>query len=270
MKIGDPNPIASANVVEVTDANFEQVVVEGSKTRPVIVDLWAEWCGPCRTLGPLLEKVATERAGAFLLAKLDVDANPMVAGAFGVQSIPTVIAFRDGEPVNGFVGAYPEDAINEFVDLVLPSEAEVVAEEALQEEEAGDLVAAEADYREALGKDTANRDAALGLGRILVDRGDLEEARTLVTPLLPDADAERILARARVHEWGSDPGEGDLGEAKTLAAAGRWREALDRMVGCLGAQRDDARAAMVDAFAVLPEDDPLVGEYRRKLASALF
>jgi putative thioredoxin len=261
---------AVAHVVEVTDANFEQIVVEGSRARPVIVDLWAEWCGPCRTLGPLLEKVATERDGAFLLAKLDVDANPMVAGAFGVQSIPTVIAFRDGEPVNGFVGAYPEDAINEFVDLVLPSEAEIVTEEAHEEEEAGDLVGAESDYRDALGKDAENRDAALGLGRILVDRGDLEEARTLLNPLLPDADAERVLARARVREWGSDPTQGDLGEAKSMAAAGQWQEALDRMLGCLGEQRDEARAAMLDTFAAMDDDDPLVGEYRRRLASALF
>lgn len=259
-----------AHVVEVTDANFEQVVVEGSKTRPVIVDLWAEWCGPCRTLGPLLEKVATEREGAFLLAKLDVDANPQVAGAFGVQSIPTVIAFRDGEPVNGFVGAYPEEAINQFVDLVLPSEAELVAEEAQLEEEAGDLVGAEADYREALGKDAGNREAAVGLSRILVERGDLEEARTLLMPLLPDADAERVLARARVSEWGVDEDGGLLGEARALAAAGRWREALEQMLGCLTEQRDEARATMLDAFAALPEDDPLVSEYRRKLASALF
>ena len=259
-----------SNVVEVTDASFEQVVVEGSKTRPVIVDLWASWCGPCRTLGPLLEKVASERQGAFLLAKLDVDANPMVAGAFGVQSIPTVIAFRDGEPVNGFVGAYPEAAINEFVDLVLPSEAEVLVEEAEAEKGGGDVVASEADYREALGKDAANREAALGLAGILVDRGDLEEARVLLGPLLPDADAERVLARARVREWSGDPGQGDLGEAKALAAAGAWRESLDRMLGCLEVQRDEARAAMIDVFAVLEDEDPLVGEYRRKLASALF
>ena len=259
-----------AHVIEVTDANFEQVVVEGSRTRPVIVDLWAEWCGPCRTLGPLLEKVATEREGAFLLAKLDVDANPQVAGAFGVQSIPTVIAFRDGEPVNGFVGAYPEEAINQFVDLVLPSAAELVAEEAQQEEEDGNLVGAEADYRDALAKDAGNREAAVGLSRILVDRGDLEEARALLMPLLPDADAERVLARARVSEWGIGHDGGPLGEARTLAAAGRWREALEQMLGCLQEQRDEARAAMLDAFAVLPEDDPLVGEYRRKLASALF
>lgn len=259
-----------SHVVEVTDANFEQVVVEGSKDRPVIVDLWAEWCGPCRTLGPMLEKVAAERDGAFLLAKLDVDANPMVAGAFGVQSIPTVIAFRDGEPVNGFVGAYPEEAINQFVDLLVPSEAEVVVEEAQEEEEAGDLVGAEADYREALEKDAGNREAAVGLGRILVDRGDLDEARALLTPLVPDPEAERVLARARVREWAHDPGDGPLGAARSLGAAGRWREALEGMLACLGEQKDEARAAMIDAFAALDDDDPLVGEYRRKLASALF
>jgi putative thioredoxin len=258
------------HVVEVTDATFEQVVIEGSKERPVVVDLWAEWCGPCRTLGPMLEKVANERDGAFLLAKLDVDANPGVAGAFGVQSIPTVIAFRDGEPLTGFVGAYPEDVINRFVDELLPTEAEVVAEEAQQEEEAGDLVGAEQDYRDALTKDATNREAALGLGRILVDRGDLEEARGLLTPLLPDDDAERILARARVSEWSADGSANGLAGAKSLAARGRWREALDGMLGCLGDQRDEARAAMIDSFAVLGDDDPLVGEYRRKLASALF
>ncbi len=259
-----------SHVVDVTDASFEEVVIEGSKERPVIVDLWAAWCGPCRTLGPTLEKVASERDGAFLLAKLDVDANPAVAGAFGVQSIPTVIAFRDGEPVTGFVGAYPEDVINQFVDELLPTEAEVVAEEAQQEEEAGDLVGAEQDYRDALEKDPGNREAALGLGRILVDRGDLEEARGLLNPLLPDDEAERILARARVREWGGGGAANGLAGAKALAAEGRWREALEGMLGCLGEQRDDARAAMIDTFAVLGDEDPLVGEYRRKLASALF
>src|SRR2546426_4959199 len=109
------NEIAET-VVEVTDASFEQVVVEGSKERPVVVDLWAEWCGPCRTLGPILERIAEERGGAFLLAKLDVDANPMTSAAFGVQSIPTVIGFRDGKAMRAFVGAYPEPAVNEFID----------------------------------------------------------------------------------------------------------------------------------------------------------
>src|SRR5512141_1186713 len=132
----------AANVVEVTDETFEQVVVEGSKTAPVVVDLWAAWCGPCRTLGPMLEKVAGERDGAFTLAKIDVDAHQVgnaLLQAVRSQSIPPVIAFRDGQPVSMFIGAYPEDEINRFVDSLLPTEAELVAEEAEAVAEAGDL-----------------------------------------------------------------------------------------------------------------------------------
>ena len=260
-----------ATVIEATDQNFEEVVVEASKERPVVVDLWAAWCGPCRTLGPILEKVAREREGAFVLAKLDVDANPMVASMFGVQSIPTVIAFRDGQPVTGFVGAYPEPAVNEFVDSLLPSEADLVAEGARAEADAGDVEGAEAGFREALEKDPDNREAAVGLGAILAERGDLDAARELVRPLLPDAAAERVMALTRLREWASVEGPGTLSSAKRLAAQGRWREALDGMLAALGGdERDDARSAMIDVFAVLDEDDPLVAEYRRRLASALF
>src|SRR5688572_4906601 len=143
-------------IVDVTDADSEKVVIEGSKERPVVVDMWATWCGPCRTLGPILEKVADERGGGFLLAKLDVDANPMVANAFGVQSIPTVIAFRDGQPVNGFMGAYPEEYVNAFVDELLPTNADRATEEAQAEEAAGDLTGAEEGYRAALAEDAQN------------------------------------------------------------------------------------------------------------------
>jgi putative thioredoxin len=263
-------PTASANVVDVTEADFEQVVIEGSKQRPVVVDLWASWCEPCKTLGPILEKVADEREGAFLLAKLDVDANQMVASAFGVQSIPTVIAFKDGEPVNGFVGSYPEEAVNEFVDLLVPSEAELDVEEAQAEEAAGDLGSAESDYREALAKDPQNREAAVGLGRILVEQDELDAASELLSPFLPDPDAERVMAAIRVRGWSADPGDGPLGAARTLAATGHWREAFDGMLASLATDRDGARAAMLDAFSTLGDDDPLVVEYRRKLASALF
>jgi len=261
---------ASPHVVDVTEADFEQVVIEGSKQRPVVVDLWAEWCGPCKTLGPILEKVADERQGAFLLAKLDVDANQMVASAFGVQSIPTVIAFKDGEPVNGFVGSYPEEAVNEFVDLLVPSEAELDVEDAQAEEAVGDLASAEGGYRDALAKDPQNVEAAVGLGRILVERGDLDAASELLAPFLPDPDAERVMASIRVHGWGADPGSGPLGAARALGAAGRWREAFDAMLAELANDRDGARASMLDAFATLGDDDPLVVEYRRKLAGALF
>ncbi|MEP7060442.1 MAG: thioredoxin [Actinomycetota bacterium] len=258
------------HVVQVTDATFEEVVIQGSKTRPVIVDLWAEWCGPCKTLGPVLEKVAGEREGAFLLAKLDVDANPSVASAFGVQSIPTVVAFRDGEAVTGFVGAYPEDEVNRFVDSLLPTEAEIITEDAQALEQAGDLVQAEQDYRDALAADPDNKDAAVGLARILVDRGEDEAARELVRPHLPDPGAERVEAAIRVRNWANEPHGSTLSEAKALAGHGRWREALDGMLEALGQERDDARAAMLDVFAVLGEDDPLVPDYRRRLTNALF
>jgi putative thioredoxin len=261
------------NVVEVTDETFEQVVIEGSKTAPVVVDLWAAWCGPCRTLGPTLEKVAGERDGAFTLAKIDVDAHQVgnaLLQAVRSQSIPTVIAFRDGEPVSMFIGAYPEDEVNRFVDSIMPSEAELEAAAAAEELVAGDVAEAEAGFRDALEKDPGSRDAGLGLAAILVDRGDLAEAQPIVMQHLPDPEAERLHARIEVAGWADEPGTGTIGAAKAAAAAGRWSEALERLTRALGEDRDPARQALVTIFAALGEDDPLVPEYRRKLAAALY
>lgn len=261
-----------AVVVDVTDADFEEVVIEGSRERPVVVDLWASWCAPCHSLGPILEKVARERDGAFLLAKIDVDANGVgqaLLQAVRSQGIPTVVAFRDGQPVNMFIGAYPEPAVNGFVDSILPSPADLEVKEALEEERTGDLADAEARYREALAADPGNRSARTGLARLLADRGEAEEARELLGPLLPDADAAQALARIEVSEWAALEDRGTLASAKRLAAQGRWREALDGMLGALG-DDPEAREAMLQVFAVLGEEDPLVPEYRRKLASALF
>jgi len=256
-------------VVDVTDADFMEQVIEESKRRPVVVDLWASWCGPCRTLSPILERVAEQRGGQVLLAKIDVDANPYTAGQFGVQSIPTVIAFRDGRPVDGFVGAIPEPMVNEFVDRLVPSEADVAAAEAFDEEQSGDMADAEHRYREVLGTDPDNRAARLGLGRILAERGEAGGAKETLTRLLPDPEAERVLAGLRVAEWAALEDAGTLASAKRLAAQAKWREALDGMIGAL---RDDpeAREAMLDVFAVLSDDDPLVADYRRRLANALF
>jgi putative thioredoxin len=269
--MGSPKAPAT-HVVDVTDTDFEQVVIEGSKQRPVVVDMWAAWCGPCRTLGPILEKVAAERDGAFLLAKLDVDANAVgnaLLQAVQSQGIPTVVAFRDGQPVNMFIGAYPEPEVNRFIDTLVPSEAEIEADEALAEEAAGDLESAEAGYRDALEKDPENGEAAVGLARILVGRGELDQAKALVEPLLPDPDAERVMATVRVRGWATDAGTGPLGDARRDAAAGRWREALDGLLAVLDDEPDAARASMVDVFATL-DDDPLVAEYRPKLAARLF
>lgn len=265
MQVNEHGP----NVVEVTDADFVDTVIEGSKDRPVVVDLWATWCPPCRVIGPILEKVAGERDGAFLLAKLDVDANPQTAGAFGVQSIPTIVAFKDGKAVDGFVGAIPEQAVNEFVDKLLPSEADREAERVRDVEATGDAAEAEAGYRKVLEDDADNRAARIGLGRLLIERGDHEEARQVLMPALPDEEAEHLLARAGVAEWASETGPGTLASAKRLAAQGKWREALDGMIGALG-DDPDARQAMLEVFAALGDEDDLVQEYRRKLATALF
>ncbi len=264
---------AMTNVIEVTDETFEQVVIEGSKQAPVVVDLWATWCGPCRTLGPMLEKVAQERDGAFTLAKIDVDAQQVgnaLLSAVQSQSIPTVIAFRDGEPVSMFIGAYPETELNRFVDSILPSEAEREAEVAAEVLEAGDTAEAEAGFRDALTKESGNREAALGLARILLARGAFDEARPLVMQHLPDPEAEHLHAQLEVAEWAQEPAAGTLGAAKRAAAAGDWSGALDGMIAALADDRDAARQALVTAFAALGDDDPLVPEYRRRLAAALF
>ena len=261
------------HVVEVTDQDFEQVVIEGSKERPVVVDLWASSCGPCRTLGPMLEKLAQERDGAFLLAKIDVDANGVgqaLLQAVKSQGIPTVVAFRDGQPVSMFIGAYPEPELNRFVDSILPSEADLEAEAAEEALVSGDVEGAEATFRDALEKDPDSREAALGLARLLVDRDELAEAGPLVAKHLPDPTAEALHAQIEVKEWTHAAVDGALGEAKRAAARGQWRDALDAMLESLRDDADAARHAMITVFSALGDDDELVGEYRRRLAAALF
>lgn len=271
--VGAPSVGAGAtHVVDVTDADFEQVVIQGSMQRPVVVDMWASWCAPCRTLGPTLEKVASERGGAFLLAKLDVDANAVgnaLLQAVQSQGIPTVVAFSGGQPVNMFIGAYPEEEVNRFIDEVLPTEAQVEVEEALAVEATGDVASAEAGFREVLDKDPENKEAVIGLARILVARDEVGEASALVQPLLPDPEAELVMSAVRVSGWASLEGDGALTRARKAAAARRWREALDGLLAAFDDDPDGARESMVDVFAALG-DDPLVTEFRPKLAARLF
>jgi len=266
----------SAPVIDVTDADFMERVVDESKRRPVLVDFWADWCGPCKQLSPVLERLAQEKGGRFLLAKMDVDRNQYTAAQFRVQSIPNVWAFVDGRPIDQFVGALPEQAVRQFIDRLLPTETDLEAAQASRAVESGDVEAAERGFRDVLREDPDNRDARLGLARILADRGDrgdLDEARDLVTSLLPDPEAERVLSRIRVSGWSGVDGSDPLAAAKRMAAEGRWREALDAMLGAVRfspGDRDAAREAMVDVFAVLGDDDALTREFRGKLASALF
>jgi putative thioredoxin len=265
--------MAESTVIDVTDADFGARVVEESRRRPVLVDFWAGWCQPCRTLSPILERLAEEKGGEFLLAKMDIDANPYTAQQFRVMSIPNVWAFADGKPVDQFVGALPEQSVRQFLDRLLPTEADRGAAEAARAAESGDVESAEHGFREALAEDPSNPTAALGLARLLAERGDLEGARGLVTPLLPDPEAERVLAAIRVSEWlDADPAD-PLAVPRRMAAEGRWRDALDGLLGAVAHapdHRDEARAAMLDVFAVLGDDDPITREYRPKLAAALF
>jgi putative thioredoxin len=264
----------NANIVEVTDATFERDVLEESHQRPVVVDFWAEWCQPCRMIGPVLERLAEEHGGDFLLAKLDTDSNPEASRAFRIQGIPAVKAFRDGQMVSEFVGAIPERAIRQWLEPLLPSEADRLVEHAEQEEAAGRLEEADRSFRQVLASDPNHVRAALGAGRLSIERGDLEDARRLLEPLRPDPEAERLLAAIEVSEWASPDGSGPLAEAERAAAEGRFQDALEVFLAAVRNGTEDerkrAREAMLKVFSVLGEDDPLTAEYRRRLAAALF
>jgi putative thioredoxin len=264
----------NANVIEATDANFGEVVLEESFKRPVVVDFWAEWCQPCRMIGPVLERLAEEHGGDFLLAKLDTDSNPQAATAFRIQGIPAVKAFRDGKLVSEFVGAIPERAIRQWLEPLLPSEATGLVEQAGQAEREGRPEEADRLYRQVLTSDPNHVGAALGAGRVATERGQLDEARRLLQPLRPDPEAERLLDAIEVSEWASPDGSGPLAEAERAAAEGRYQEALDTFLAAVqnGSEQDrrQAREAMLKVLSVLGEEHPLTAEYRRKLAAALF
>jgi putative thioredoxin len=260
--------------VEVTDQTFQSDVLDESFRRPVVVDFWAAWCQPCRMIGPVLERLAEEHHGQFVLAKLDVDANPQASYAFRIQSIPAVKAFRDGRLVSEFVGAIPEQAIRQWLLPLLPSEADRLAAEGDRLEQEGKTEEAERRYRRALEAQQGHARASMSLGRLAAGRGDLAEARRLLEPLRPDPEVERILAAVSVSEWASPDGEGPLAEAERAASEGRFGEALEVFLAAVqngsDQEKQAAREAMLKVFAVLGEDDALTQEYRRKLAAALF
>jgi putative thioredoxin len=265
---------ADPNVIEVTDQNFATAVLEESKQRPVVVDFWAGWCQPCKLIGPVLERLAQEAGGEFLLAKLDVDANPQASAAFRIQSIPAVKAFRDGRLVNEFIGAIPEQAIRQWLKTIVPSDADRVVLQGEEAEREGRASEAERLYGMALGEEPDHVAALLGRARLAAARGELEEARAMLQPLRPDPEAERLLAAIEVSAW-AEPGpngEGPIERGQRAAAEGRFRDALEAFLGEVeaGEHRDAARDAMIKVFSVLGDDDPLAAEYRRKLAAVLF
>jgi putative thioredoxin len=246
-------------VIDVTEQDFQAQVVDRSHQLPVVVDFWAEWCGPCRQLGPLLERAAAAREGKVVLAKLDTDANPNLARAYGIQGIPAVKAFRDGRVVQEFVGALSGPEVERFFDGLVPSEADALVA-------AGD----EASLRRALELEPGRRDAALPLARLLHARAEDDAALELVQPLAGDFAAEGLAARIRLER----AGEPELADAFTALDAGERERALDALLEALrdaeDGRRDDLRRTIVGVLDELGVEHPVAREYRRRLAAALY
>ena len=232
--------------IDVTDETFETDVIERSKQVPVVVDLWAPWCGPCRTLGPILEKVTDETGGKVVMVKVNIDDNPKIAQAFGVQSIPLVVALKDGQPVDGFLGAQPEQTVRAFVTGLLPSESDQTIARLL---EVGD----ENSLLQALDLDPGNEEVVVKLAELWVRAGRTDDALALLARVPETPEVRRVAALARV---GAEPTD-DYDQ--------RLAELLPNVK-----VDDEARQAYVDLLELMGPDDPRTGGYRKKLTTALF
>jgi len=283
--------LASNFVIDVGDETFETAVLERSKETPIVVDFWAPWCGPCRTLGPLLERLAEEHRGAFILAKVNVDESPGLSAALRIQSIPMVLGFRGGQAVSEFVGALPEPAVREFLKKVLPSEADHLTAAADQLLTDGKIAEAEARFRRALELDARGDRALLGLAGILSERNQYPDALRLLDRIPPGPvrqAADRLAADIRIRDsgGGNEPAlrarvaanpadlEARLLLGQVLAAAKKYDEALTEYLDVVRRDRTfrdgAARKAMLDIFGLLGSDNELTGRYRSELAKVLF
>lgn len=274
---------SSTHVVDVDQAQFQSEVIDRSHYQPVVVDFWAAWCGPCRTLGPMIEEAVSERGGAARLAKVDVDRNQQIAMQYGVQGIPAVKGFRDGKVVAEFTGAVPRAQIEMFLDQLIPSRADELVSQAGATTDPDLAVSI---YREALAIEPAHRDATVGLAELMVEQ-DPEGALSLVGPHRPDSRAEAVAARAELAlngggdeaslvarvEADPDDSEARLLLGRLLASRGEYEAAAEHLLTAVragGETREPAREYLVTMFTVLGSDHELVSRLRPKLANALF
>jgi putative thioredoxin len=282
----------SSFVIEVTGKNFEQEVIDRSHLVPVVIDFWAAWCGPCRMLGPVLEKLAAEYNGKFVLAKVDTDAENELALQFGVRSIPAVFAVRGGKAVDGFVGVQPESVIRMWIDRLLPTPAEALAAQASLLEQTNPQAAVEK-YSEAVTLDPELTPAQTGLARIALDQGRLEEAQARIRELekrgFLEPDAEKVKAELMLRLQAGQVGGVDTARAalaanpedlnlkfelaEALAAAGQYSDALALCLELVERDRkgtgERARQTMIAIFQLLSPDSAVVTEYQRQLSLVL-
>jgi len=285
-------------IVNGTTASFAKDVIEASRDALVLVDFWATWCGPCKQLSPILEKVVRSYGGRVRLVKIDVDANPAIAAQLRIQSMPTVYAFRDGRPLDGFMGAQPESVVREFVDRLAGEEASANIDDVLKSAdellEENDLQGAAEIYAAILQEDRENAAALAGLAQCYIKSDDIERARQTIALVPPDkrelAAVQSVQAQLDLAE--KVAGLGSLGDlesrieanpgdhqarfdlAITLAGAGRREEAMNHLLEIVRRDRtwneDGARKQLLQFFEAWGAKEPLVSDGRRRLSSILF
>ncbi len=284
---------AANHVVDIDESNAQTLLIEESLNRPVVVDFWADWCGPCKQLMPILEKLAAEYQGAFLLAKVNADEQQMLAQQLGVRSLPTVMVIKDGQPVDGFSGAQPESAVREMLDKHVPSPQADALAEAEQLMAEGDIPGALTLYRGAWEESGQKPEFTMAYAGALIAANRLDEAEALLADIkMVDQDAryEQLKAQIELQRQAArspevEALEADLASdeqdhevriklAVQLSSHGQYREALEHLLVVLRADRDwgngEAKRVYLDMIATIGKGDPLAAEYQRKLFSLLY